>query len=487
MNKTVFFNKFRRLFGFVLTISLLGSVLTASAQNARVSIKMENAPISQVMKEIENQTRYLFINKGVDTKNKVSINAVQKTIQDVLAQLFAGTEIAYRIDESYIILTKKNDAGNPVSVTGKIRDANGNPIVGASVLIQGTTVGVSSDADGAFALQVPPPAADRQLEISFIGYNPVSFVVGSRTAFDVTLEEAASEIESVVVTALGIKRSEKAVAYNVQQVKAEEEARALAAETVDMTLPVNRKPLGARHPLPKLMEDVEDFFISMGWQISDGPEVETEWYDFDALNFGPDHPARQMQDTFYVKGNQAKDAAGFVGSNMVLRTQTSSDQVRGLLTRGVPLYIACPGRVFRTDELDATHTPVFHQVEALAVDKHLTMADLKGVLDKLAVAMFGPEAKTRLRPSYFPFTEPSAELDLWFPDKKGGAGWLEWGGCGMVNPNVLKSAGLDPEVYTGFAFGVGVERTLLLRHDINDMHDLVEGDVRFSEQFVMGE
>lgn len=288
---------------------------------------------------------------------------------------------------------------------------------------------------------------------------------------------------------MGKLRADFGRAYGTkeQQVKAEEEARALASETVDMTLPINRKPLGARHPLPKLMEDVEDFFISMGWQISDGPEVETEWYDFDALNFGPDHPARQMQDTFYVKGNQAKDAAGFVGSNMVLRTQTSSDQVRGLLTRGVPLYIACPGRVFRTDELDATHTPVFHQVEALAVDKHLTMADLKGVLDKLAVAMFGPEAKTRLRPSYFPFTEPSAELDLWFPDKKGGAGWLEWGGCGMVNPNVLKSAGLDPEVYTGFAFGVGVERTLLLRHDINDMHDLVEGDVRFSEQFVMGE
>ena len=268
------------------------------------------------------------------------------------------------------------------------------------------------------------------------------------------------------------------------ELKAQEEQRALEAETVDMTLPVNRRPLGARHPLAKLMEDVEDLFISMGWQISAGPEVETEWYDFDALNFGPDHPARQMQDTFYVKGNQAHDAAGFVGSNMVLRTQTSSDQVRALLTRGVPLYIASPGRVFRTDELDATHTPVFHQCEALAVDKHLTMADLKGVLDKLAVAMFGPEAKTRLRPSYFPFTEPSAELDLWFPDKKGGAGWLEWGGCGMVNPNVLKSAGIDPEEYTGFAFGVGMERTLLLRSDINDMHDLVEGDVRFSEQFV---
>ena len=257
---------------------------------------------------------------------------------------------------------------------------------------------------------------------------------------------------------MGKLRADFGRAYGPKEVELKEAAEkaALAAETVDMTLPVNRKPLGARHPLPKLMEDVED-------------------------------PARQMQDTFYVKGNQAKDAAGFVGSNMVVRTQTSSDQVRALLTRGVPLYIASPGRVFRTDELDATHTPVFHQCEALAVDKHLTMADLKGVLDKLAVAMFGPEAKTRLRPSYFPFTEPSAELDLWFPDKKGGPGWLEWGGCGMVNPNVLKSAGIDPDVYTGFAFGVGMERTLLLRSDINDMHDLVEGDVRFAEQFVMGE
>lgn len=279
----------------------------------------------------------------------------------------------------------------------------------------------------------------------------------------------------------------RAYAAKEAEVKAAEEQAALAAEAVDMTMPVERKPLGARHPLPALMEDIQDFFVSMGWQVSDGPEVETEWYDFDALNFGPDHPARQMQDTFYVTGNNTKDAAGFVGSNMVMRTQTSSEQVRALLTRGVPLYIACTGRVFRTDELDATHTPVFHQCEGLAVDKHLTMANLKGVLDKLAVAMFGPEAKSRLRPSYFPFTEPSAELDLWFPDKKGGPGWIEWGGCGMVNPNVLKSAGLDPEEYSGFAFGVGIERTLLLRHDINDMHDLVEGDVRFAQQFVMGE
>lgn len=157
MNKTGFFNKFRRLFGFVLTISVLGSVLTASAQNARVSIKMENAPISQVMKEIENQTRYLFINKGVDTKNKVSINAVQKTVQDVMAQLFAGTEIAYRFDESYIILTKRNDAGKSTTVTGIIRDTSGSPIVGATVVIRGTSIGINSGADGTFSLQVPPP------------------------------------------------------------------------------------------------------------------------------------------------------------------------------------------------------------------------------------------------------------------------------------------------------------------------------------------
>ncbi|MCI1901890.1 MAG: phenylalanine--tRNA ligase subunit alpha [Bifidobacteriaceae bacterium] len=279
----------------------------------------------------------------------------------------------------------------------------------------------------------------------------------------------------------------RAFAAKETELKQAEEQAALEAETVDVTMPTDRHPLGARHPLSALMEDIQDFFTSMGWQIADGPEVETEWYDFDALNFGPDHPARQMQDTFYVKGEKATDAAGFKGSNMVMRTQTSSDQVRSLLGKGVPLYLACTGRVFRTDELDATHTPVFHQCEALAVDKGLTMADLKGTLNALAVAMFGPEAKTRLRPSYFPFTEPSAEMDLWFPDKKGGPGWIEWGGCGMVNPNVLRSAGIDPDVYTGFAFGVGVERALLLRHDINDMHDLVEGDVRFSEQFAMGE
>ena len=213
--------------------------------------------------------------------------------------------------------------------------------------------------------------------------------------------------------------------------------------------------------------------MAMGWEIAEGPEVEHEWFNFDALNFGVDHPARQMQDTFYVADDPG----------LVLRTHTSPVQARALLERDLPVYIACPGKVFRTDELDATHTPVFHQVEGLAVDKGLTMAHLKGTLDHFARAMFGPDARTRLRPSFFPFTEPSAEMDLWFPQKKGGPGWIEWGGCGMVNPNVLRACGVDPEVHSGFAFGMGIERTLMLRHGIADMHDMVEGDSRFSLQF----
>ena len=281
------------------------------------------------------------------------------------------------------------------------------------------------------------------------------------------------------------KAIQAALAAETERLEAEAEARAMAEERVDVTEPTRRTPQGARHPLTVLMEDVADFFVSMGWDIAEGPEVEHEWFNFDALNFGPDHPARQMQDTFYVEGvEQAGNRESLEAQpNLVLRTHTSPVQSHTMLERGAPLYIACPGRVFRTDALDSTHTPVFHQVEGLAVDKHLTMAHLKGTLDHFARAMFGPEAKTRLRPSFFPFTEPSAEMDLWFPQKKGGAGWIEWGGCGMVNPEVLKNAGIDPDVYSGFAFGMGIERTLMLRHGIADMRDMVEGDVRFSLQF----
>ena len=260
----------------------------------------------------------------------------------------------------------------------------------------------------------------------------------------------------------------------VVELVAERERRVLAEESVDVTLPTARHPRGARHPLTTLTERISDLFVGMGYEVAEGPEVELEWYNFDALNIAPDHPARTMMDTFFT------DAPG-----LVLRTHTSPVQARVMTTRTPPIYIICPGRVYRTDELDATHTPVFHQVEGLVIDKGITMAHLKGTLDHLAKAMFGPEAKTRLRPSYFPFTEPSAEPDVWFPQAKGGPRWIEWGGCGMVNPRVLRACGIDPEVYSGFAFGMGIERTLMFRHAATDMRDMVEGDVRYTRVFGM--
>ncbi|WP_116116166.1 phenylalanine--tRNA ligase subunit alpha [Austwickia chelonae] len=268
-----------------------------------------------------------------------------------------------------------------------------------------------------------------------------------------------------------------------QELENERDERILVEERIDVSVVSPYRRVGARHPISLAVERIQDIFVGMGWEIADGPEIEAEWFNFDALNFAPDHPARQMQDTFFLDPP---------GSGLVLRTHTSPVQARtmlhldsSLLKRDLPVYVAVPGRVYRTDELDATHTPVFHQVEGLAVDKGLTMAHLQGTLDHLVKALFGPEARTRLRPSFFPFTEPSAEMDLWFPQKRGGAGWIEWGGCGMVNRNVLSACGVDPDVYSGFAFGMGIDRTVMLRNDVRDMHDLVEGDVRFSAQFGM--
>jgi phenylalanyl-tRNA synthetase alpha chain len=275
-------------------------------------------------------------------------------------------------------------------------------------------------------------------------------------------------------------RVREALAARGDVLRAEAEQRMLAEERVDVTLPTDRRPAGARHPLSTIAERICDVFVAMGWEVAEGPEVEAEWFNFDALNFDPDHPARQMQDTFVVDPPD---------SGLVLRTHTSPVQARTLLDRGVPVYVVMPGRVFRTDELDATHTPVFHQVEGLAVDEGLTMANLRGTLDHFAQAMFGAGVVTRLRPSFFPFTEPSAELDIvCFVCRGGdagcrtckGTGWIEWGGCGMVNPNVLRACGVDPDRYTGFAFGMGLERTLMFRHGIADMRDMVEGDARFS-------
>ncbi|WP_084253179.1 phenylalanine--tRNA ligase subunit alpha [Devriesea agamarum] len=332
-------------------------------------------------------------------------------------------------------------------------------------------------------------------------------------------KELKASVGKLVGQAKG--RVNKALADRQAVLSRQEEEAALAAETVDVCLPTDRNPRGALHPLSILSDRIADFFVGLGWEIAEGPEIEAEWFNFDALNFDVDHPARQMQDTFYVASSthqtgaaggdghngrgaevaQGADASGAAeqASGLVLRTHTSPVQARSLLERGVPLYIACPGRTFRTDELDATHTPVFHQVEGLAIDEGLTMANLKGTLDAFAAAMFGPGTLTRLRPSYFPFTEPSAEMDFRCfactarngldhdaaPDCRvcGGTGWIEWGGCGMVNPAVLRACGIDPERYQGFAFGMGIERTLMLRNGVQDMHDMVEGDVRFSQHY----
>ena len=266
-------------------------------------------------------------------------------------------------------------------------------------------------------------------------------------------------------------RSNQAFAAREAELFVAEETERLAAEAVDITALSSRWNPGARHPLNLLQEHIADVFVAMGWEVAEGPELENEWFNFDQ-----DHPARAMQDTFFVEP---------VEEHLVLRTQTSPVQIRSLLTRELPLYVISPGKVFRTDELDATHTPVFHQVEGIAIDRGLTMAHLRGTLEHFARDMFGDEAKIRLRPNYFPFTEPSAEMDVWQPNAKGGARWVEWGGCGMVNRNVLRAAGIDPDEYQGFAFGMGIERTLMFRNELTDMRDMIEGDIRFSQQFGM--
>ena len=286
--------------------------------------------------------------------------------------------------------------------------------------------------------------------------------------------ERKAEFGKLVGQARG--RVNQAFVAREGELEAAETAARLEAERVDVTALPSRARVGARHPLTLLQEQIGDIFVGMGWEVAEGPELEHEWYNFDALNLDPDHPARQMQDTFYVDPPER---------HLVMRTQTSPVQMRSMLTRELPIYIVSLGRVFRTDEYDATHLPVFTQVEGLVVDKGITMAHLKGTLDHLARQLFGAEAKTRLRTNYFPFTEPSAEFDLWHPTFKGGARWIEWGGCGMVNPNVLRAAGIDPEVYSGFAFGIGVERALMFRSDVQDMREMAEGDIRFSEQFGM--
>ncbi len=276
----------------------------------------------------------------------------------------------------------------------------------------------------------------------------------------------------------------QALAARQSVLEVEHEERMLAEETVDVSLPTTRRRRGGRHPITLQSELIADLFVAMGYEVAEGPVVEAEWLNFDALNLGPDHPARTMQDTFWTKP---------ADHHVVLRTQTSPVQARTMLTRKPPIYVVCPGRVFRTDEYDATHSPMFHQVEGLVVDEGITLAHLKGTLDHFASQLFGGGIDTRFRPSYFPFTEPSAEVDVRCFVCRGvdsdacrtcrGEGWIEWGGCGVVNPRVLIACGVDPSVYSGFAFGMGIDRSFMFRHAMADLRDLFEGDVRFSSAF----
>ncbi len=279
------------------------------------------------------------------------------------------------------------------------------------------------------------------------------------------VNEAKQELEELIA----IKRNE---------LKAKAQDEKLKAETIDITMPAKEIKPGKLHPLNTVLDDMINIFQSMGFDVVDGPEVETDYYNFQCLNVPEDHPARDMQDTFYL------------AENLLLRTQTSAAQIRTMETMKPPIRVICPGRVFRADEVDATHSPVFHQIEGLVVDKGITMCDLKGVLEQFAHEIYGSDTKVKFRPSFFPFTEPSVEVDVTCSECGGkgcrvckGDGWIEILGAGMVHPNVLRSCGIDPDEYSGFAFGIGLDRLTTTRYKISDIRLLFENDKRFLDQF----
>ena len=304
---------------------------------------------------------------------------------------------------------------------------------------------------------------------------------GELTAILKSMKDVAPEERPKVGQLVNETRSKIEALLDESKQKLEEAAREekMKQEVIDVTLPAKKAKIGHRHPNTIALEEVERIFVGMGYEVVEGPEVEYDYYNFEALNLPPDHPARDMQDTFYIN------------DKVVLRTQTSGVQVHAMekMNGKLPVKIIAPGRVYRRDD-DATHSPMFHQIEGLLVDEHITMADLKGVLLAFAREMFGQDVKIRLRPSYFPFTEPSAEVDISCVACGGkgcrvckGTGWLEILGSGMVHPNVLRAGGYDPEKVTGFAFGMGVERIAMLRYDINDLRLLFANDERFLKQF----
>ncbi len=271
---------------------------------------------------------------------------------------------------------------------------------------------------------------------------------------------------------------ENVITEKMNELKEKEQAAKIAAESIDITLPGKPQSLGKLHPLSIVENEIKEIFMGMGFSVADGPEVEYDYYNFEALNLPPDHPARDTQDTFYIT------------DNILLRTQTSSVQVHVMENQKPPIRIISPGRVYRSDAVDATHSPIFHQIEGLVVDKGITMADLKGTLETLMKKLYGDDCKIRLRPHHFPFTEPSCEVDIscYMCGGKGcsvckGEGYIELLGAGMVHPKVLAGCGIDTEIYSGFAFGLGLERMVTARYDISDMRLLYENDLRFLEQF----
>ncbi len=273
---------------------------------------------------------------------------------------------------------------------------------------------------------------------------------------------AMNEARTTVESAIEVRRVELATA---------ERAIELEGERMDLTEVTGELPVGHLHIVSQAWEALEDVFVGMGFRVAEGPEVETDWHNFDALNIPPGHPARDGFDTLYVD-------YGAPGSTL-LRTHTSPVQARTMLAQKPPIYVVAPGRTFRRDTADATHMPVFHQIEGLVVDRGISLADLAGTIEAFTSAYFGPGVHSRLRPNYFPFTEPSAEFDIQQPD----GSWLEMGGCGMVHPNVLTACGIDPEEYSGFAFGFGIDRMALMKFGVTDLRDMFANDVRFLEQF----
>lgn len=279
-----------------------------------------------------------------------------------------------------------------------------------------------------------------------------------------------------------VNETREAIEQKLEEIKEKlervEMEKRLEKEVIDVTLPAKINKVGHRHPNTTVLEEVENIFVGMGYEVLEGPEIEKDYYNFEALNIPKNHPARDEQDTFYIN------------DSIVLRTQTSPVQVRVMEQGKLPIRMLAPGRVFRSDEVDATHSPSFHQIEGMVIDKNITFADLKGTLEQFARELFGEDTKVKFRPHHFPFTEPSAEMDVscFKCGGKGcrfckGEGWIEILGCGMVHPRVLKMSGIDPEEYTGFAFGVGLERITLLKYEIDDMRLLYENDTRFLKQF----